>query len=287
MSGGIACYPKDGKEVTELLRKADNALFRAKTGGRNRILISMDEKMTLKSNYYTKSQLKKLQELAGETEKTEAFLLREALDDLLKKYKFYRRDREELHRWMKERDLGVGLFLLRALEEKDVLTAGHSERVAGLSERFAEALDLQLDELEAVKMAALLHDVGKIGIPDDLLKKKGKYSQEELETVKRHVAIGYDLLHTLGLDRAAELVYSHHEKYDGTGYPRGLSGEAIPVGARIIAIADFFDAVTEVLESMTPEKALDELSKRATEFYGQDLVDVFTTIISGEEISCE
>jgi len=275
VSGGIACCPKDGKEVTGLLRKADNALFRAKAGGRNRILISMDEKMTLKSNYYTKSQLTKLQELAGETEKTEAFLLREALDDLLKKYKFFRRDREELHRWIKERNLGVGLFLLRALEEKGVLTAGHSERVAGLAERFAEALELPVDEREAVKMAALLHDAGKLGIPDDLLKKKGSCSPEELKAIQRHVAICYDLLHTLGLERAAELVYSHHEKYDGTGYPRGLAGEDIPVGARIIAIADFFDTVTEVLGSMTPEKALDELSNRAFEIYGQDLVETF------------
>lgn len=135
--------------------------------------------------------------------------------------------------------------LIKALEEKDQYTAGHSERVGVYSTELAQGLNLPPEEIEAINRAAYLHDVGKIGLPDRILHKKEKLDDNELEIIRRHQADGAKILSGLPFfERIAPLILHHHERYDGKGYPHGLSGDMIPRGAQIIAIADSFDAMT-------------------------------------------
>ena len=135
-----------------------------------------------------------------------------------------------------------------ALDLRDTETHGHSTRVAELSMRIGELLGIHPgSEWLDLKHGAMLHDVGKIGVPDAILRKRGPLNEEEWESIRQHPAHGYQMLKNVRfLAGAAELVRCHHERYDGTGYPRGLRGEAIPLAARIFAVADTFDAITSV-----------------------------------------
>jgi len=137
--------------------------------------------------------------------------------------------------------------LVSALDTRDVETHGHSLRVAEMS--LALGRDLGIDENSRewldLKHGALLHDVGKIGVPDAILRKPGSLTQDEWAAIREHPAHGYKMLHGVQfLAGAAELVYAHHERFDGEGYPRLLAGDNIPLGARIFAVADTFDAIT-------------------------------------------
>jgi putative nucleotidyltransferase with HDIG domain len=135
--------------------------------------------------------------------------------------------------------------LIKALEEKDPYTAGHSERVGFYATELAKGLNLPKDEIEAVNRAAYLHDIGKIGLPDRILHKRGKLTEDEFEFIKRHQTSGAKILEGLPFyEQVVPYVLYHHERYDGKGYPHGLSGDMIPIGAQIIAIADAFDAMT-------------------------------------------
>jgi HD-GYP domain-containing protein (c-di-GMP phosphodiesterase class II) len=144
-------------------------------------------------------------------------------------------------------DLLVGLTrsLTTALDAKDSYTFGHSERVARIAVELAREMGLKPDELSDVYLAGLLHDVGKIGVRDSILGKRGLLTPEEFEHVKRHVTIGYSILADLRQIRnLLPGVLYHHERYDGTGYPDGLAGQSIPLLARILAVADGYDAMS-------------------------------------------
>ena len=135
----------------------------------------------------------------------------------------------------------------RAIDLRDSPTAGHSHRVALYSLKMAAELGLRGQELKTLSMGASLHDIGKLAIPDSILLKPGALSEEEWVVMRSHVQIGYDLVKQIPfLAEAAEIVLAHHERSDGTGYPRGLTGAEIPVGARIFAVADTVDAMTSV-----------------------------------------
>lgn len=135
--------------------------------------------------------------------------------------------------------------LVRALEEKDPYTAGHSERVGFYATELAKGMNLPAQEIEAVNRAAYLHDIGKIGIPDKILHKNERLTDDEFEFIKRHQASAAKILEGMPFyEQVVPYIIYHHERYDGKGYPHGLSGEMIPVGAQIIAIADAFDAIT-------------------------------------------
>jgi len=135
--------------------------------------------------------------------------------------------------------------LCTALEAKDAYTRGHGERVGAWSRRLAGRLALSSDQVERVGQAGLLHDIGKIGVPESVLRKRGALDEEEWSAMRRHPLIGAQIVgpfETLaGVD---VLIRHHHERLDGHGYPDGLSGEAIPLGCRIIAVADVYDALT-------------------------------------------
>jgi HD-GYP domain-containing protein (c-di-GMP phosphodiesterase class II) len=144
-------------------------------------------------------------------------------------------------------DLLVGLArsLTAAIDAKDSYTYGHSERVARIAVELGRHLGLPEEELSDVFLAGLLHDIGKIGIRDSVLRKPGPLTPEEFEHVKQHVTIGYSILQSLRpISHLLPGVRNHHERYDGKGYPDNLAGEAIPLLARILAVADSFDAMT-------------------------------------------
>ncbi len=131
-----------------------------------------------------------------------------------------------------------------ALDLRDKETEGHSLRVTELTMRLAEAVGISGDELMHIRRGALLHDVGKLGIPDAILLKPGKLTEEEWIVMRRHPQYAYDMLAPIPFLRPAlDIPYCHHEKWDGSGYPQGLAGEAIPFSARLFAIADVWDAL--------------------------------------------
>jgi response regulator RpfG family c-di-GMP phosphodiesterase len=141
--------------------------------------------------------------------------------------------------------IGVAETLINAMEAKDVYLRGHSQRVAELAASVGEALGLDADLVENARLAGRLHDVGKIGIREDILNKPGALTAEEFEHVKDHVRIGMEILAPLKhIPIALEFVHDHHEHFDGTGYPRGLEGYQITIGGRILAACDAFDAIT-------------------------------------------
>ncbi|CAA9349890.1 MAG: RESPONSE REGULATOR PROTEIN-CheY-like nd an HD-GYP domain [uncultured Gemmatimonadaceae bacterium] len=141
--------------------------------------------------------------------------------------------------------VSVAETLINAMEVKDVYLRGHSQRVASLSAEIAEEMGLDPDTVEQVRLAGRLHDVGKIGIRESVLNKPGGLTPEEFEHVKGHVRIGMEILAPLQhLGVVLTYVHDHHERWNGSGYPRGLAGEAISIGGRILGAADAFDAIT-------------------------------------------
>jgi HD-GYP domain-containing protein (c-di-GMP phosphodiesterase class II) len=151
----------------------------------------------------------------------------------------------ELYRQHREFFAGVVRALTSAIDAKDPYTCGHSDRVARVSVRLAEELGLDRKQVDSIYLSGLLHDVGKIGIDDNVLRKPGRLTEAEFEHIKTHSEIGYKILVDIPqLDEVLPVVLHHHEQWDGKGYPRGLAGEAIPLLARIVAVADSFDAMS-------------------------------------------
>ena len=152
---------------------------------------------------------------------------------------------ERERRALRAMTMGVAEALINAMEAKNVFLRGHSHRVAELAASVADALGLDADLVENVRLAGRLHDVGKIGIRDDVLNKPAVLTADEFEHVKDHVRIGMEILAPLKhMPIALEYVIDHHEHFDGSGYPRGLAGEQITIGGRILAACDAFDALT-------------------------------------------
>ena len=169
--------------------------------------------------------------------------------------------------------------LSSALDAKDKYTRGHSERVAKYAVEIARELKLPEDQIEIIEYTALLHDIGKIGVSADLLNRSGKLSTSEFDIVKLHPIIGANIvkeIHDLG--SLTEYVRHHHERYDGSGYPDNLHGENIPLGARIITLADSFDAMTSgrsYRKKLTFDEAIEEIKRCAGTHFDPRLTQVF------------
>jgi diguanylate cyclase (GGDEF)-like protein/putative nucleotidyltransferase with HDIG domain len=156
--------------------------------------------------------------------------------------------------------------LARAVDERDAYTGHHSQRVADLAARLAERLGADDEQVELTRVAASLHDLGKLAIPEEILRKPGPLTEPERLILQRHPQIGFQMLESLGVDPIADWVRHHHERWDGRGYPDGLPGEEIPLGARIIFVADAFDAMTSdrVYRARLSEiEAVEELERNA------------------------
>jgi putative nucleotidyltransferase with HDIG domain len=157
----------------------------------------------------------------------------------------YAEDVRRLYRQMQRAICQSLLGLANALEAKDPYTRGHSERVAALSRRLASALGLAPAVVDTVGQAGLLHDIGKIGVPEAILRKPRSLSAEEWQIMRGHPVIGAQIVAPFEFfEGAARVIRHHHERFDGSGYPDGLRGDDIPLEARIVAVADVFDALT-------------------------------------------
>jgi putative nucleotidyltransferase with HDIG domain len=180
--------------------------------------------------------------------------------------------------------LGILGAIASAVDLKDPYTARHSRNVAEYSAKVARRLGLPEDEVERIRLGALLHDIGKIGVGGRIIRKPGILDPEERLTMQAHVDRSADLLEPLALvGEAAEIVRAHHEHYDGTGYPRGLRGEDIPLGARIILVADAFDAMTTdrpYRRGRLPREALQALRAHAGRQFDPAVVQALDQIIS-------
>jgi HD-GYP domain-containing protein (c-di-GMP phosphodiesterase class II) len=154
-------------------------------------------------------------------------------------------DNAHLYAELKETFLNTAEALAAAVEKRDPYTGGHIKRVVEYSMAIARHMSLPLNEMEELRMAAVLHDIGKIGIKDSVLLKQARLDQDELAHMREHPLVGEDILeHIEQMKGVRKIMRAHHEKWDGTGYPDGLKGEEIPIHARIIALADTFDAIT-------------------------------------------
>ncbi len=155
--------------------------------------------------------------------------------------------------------------LAAALEAKDAYTGGHAHAIAEFAVAVGERLGMDATELQPIQMGALLHDVGKIGIPEAILNKPGPLTDDEFDVMKRHTVIGADIIASIpGMDTVVSLVRSSHERWDGRGYPDGLAGLQVPRGAYVIAVCDAYHAMTEdrvYRAGMSPELALQELRR--------------------------
>lgn len=182
--------------------------------------------------------------------------------------------------------LNVGTLeaLARTVDAKSAWTAGHSERVADLSVRIGEVMGLETHEIEALRRGAYLHDIGKIGIPLSILDKPGRLNDEEFEMVKNHPDIGSRILEPIdAYEDVIPMISQHHERFDGTGYPRGLSGEDISLGARIMAVADVYDAVVSdrpYRQGWVEDKAIDMIKKSSGIHFDPQVVDALLVAIS-------
>ncbi|MGE5560200.1 MAG: HD-GYP domain-containing protein [Chloroflexota bacterium] len=173
--------------------------------------------------------------------------------------------------------------LVRAIEARDEYTSGHSERVKTYAVATATEMRLPPDQLKMLEYLASLHDIGKIGIRDGILRKEGPLTAEEYEEVKQHPVMGATILGQLEtLGKNVDMLKHHHERFDGKGYPTGLAGTTIPLGARIIAVCDAYDAMTShrpYRPVKTPQEAIFELQKCAGTQFDPDVVRAFCRII--------
>ncbi|HOJ92626.1 MAG TPA: HD domain-containing protein [Dictyoglomaceae bacterium] len=180
--------------------------------------------------------------------------------------------------------------LASAIDAKDPYTHGHSKRVASMSVLIAKELEFDEDRIEKIRLAGLLHDIGKIGIKDTILNKKERLSDEEYDEIKNHPEIGKKILEPIDLlSEVIEGIAEHHEHYDGSGYPHGLKGENISILARIISIADAFDAMTSERPyrgKMTIEKAIEEIEKNSGKQFDPLVVSALLSLYKKGKLLC-
>lgn len=178
--------------------------------------------------------------------------------------------------------------LANAIDAKDKYTHGHSARVAVLSRRIAQEAGFSDTECEQVYFAALLHDVGKIGVPDDVINKPGKLTDEEFEQIKLHPVLGYQILSSIRQSPYLSVgAHYHHERYDGKGYPDGLSGEDIPVIARVIAVADAYDAMTSTRSyrnALADQRVRDEIANGMGKQFDYEFAAILLRLIDSGAI---
>ncbi|MGA8182326.1 MAG: HD domain-containing phosphohydrolase [Terriglobia bacterium] len=169
-----------------------------------------------------------------------------------------------------------------ALDLRDTETAGHSRRVGLYCLEIARAMGCTSEQLKTIARGAYLHDIGKIGIPDSVLLKQGKLTPKEMAIMQTHVRIGYELLSRIPfLSTSSEIVLAHQERYDGEGYPQGIAGEEIPLGARIFAVADTLDAMTSdrpYRQALPFKTAHEEIIRESGKQFDPDVVRVFLSL---------
>ncbi|NLF46892.1 MAG: HD domain-containing protein, partial [Clostridiales bacterium] len=245
----ICAIPYAAGSVKELVDNADMAVYQVKRSGKNGILLSTGGAV---------------ERPAAEAEQTEH------KEDIYSEY------------------ASTIYALTAAIDTKDHYTFNHSKNVAYYSSELAYACGLNQDSVEIIREAALLHDIGKIGIPEQILNKAEKLTREEYEIVKGHVESSVGIIrHLPSLDYVIPAVIGHHERYDGKGYPRRIAGEDIPLSARILAISDSFDAMISersYKEPYTVAYALEEIEHQAGKQFDPKLATLFVELVKTGKI---
>ncbi len=184
---------------------------------------------------------------------------------------------------LKELFSGTINAIIEALDAKDSFTMGRSRRVTFLALKIAELLNLPKSEIGKLELAGLLHDIGMIGVSEDILNKTGALSNDEFECIKRHVDHGVKILEDIKqLKSVVKIIKYHHERFDGTGYPNGLKGEEIPLNARIISVADAYDSMTSdrsYREGLSSEEAINRIKQQTGKQFDPNIVNAFLIII--------
>ena len=191
--------------------------------------------------------------------------------------------RAVLHEQLEDNFLQTVVSLANAIDARDSYTGDHSQRMADMVSRVARKMGLSADEIEAIHWAAILHDVGKIGVPDRLLNKKGPLTKKEWVCMKEHPDIGAKIVEPVkSLEKVAPIIRAHHEKFDGSGYPSGMKGDEIPLSARILTVVDAYVAIRDervYSKSHTYKQAIKELKRCSGTHFDPQVVDVFCKTI--------
>lgn len=187
--------------------------------------------------------------------------------------------RARLSDYMRYSQMETVMALVKAIEARDPTRGGHSETIVEYAKKMAEKMGCSVAETQTIGLAALLHDIGKIGMPDDILHKPGPLSEDQWVVMRRHPEIGADLvLSVCRLSEVAALIRSHHERYNGTGYPLGLKGNWISLGSRILAVVDAYDAMTNervYRPRRSHQEAIEELKRCSGTYFDPIVVQAF------------
>jgi len=251
ISVGVSNYPSDGTTFTEIIECADAAMYVAKRSGRNQsILYSKKDEM----GYYI-------------TEQSEVESMRSSISSAY---------------------FSAICALAATIDVKDHYTYGHSENVSKYAVELAIAADFDAEQINIVKDSGLLHDIGKIGVPESILTKPTSLTAEEFEIIKKHVDISITIIkHIPSLIKMLPAIMNHHEHYDGTGYPRGIKGENIPIEGRCLCIVDAFDAMTTdrpYRKALSTKQAIVELKKFSGIQFDPKLTEIFVKLVEEGKI---
>ena len=288
-SFGIACYPLHGSSPQDLIQVADASMYLSKHQGGNAVSTA---------DHFDPNEAKKwkrdvLEAYLGVTLKRLFSTGPEAFEEIYQRLRQFTESlsatetdngsksiaSQEGPHALPQAVLDTVTSLAYAIDAKDHYTQGHSQKVAAYAALIAESLGMSEAEVEEIRLGAVLHDIGKVGIPEGILNKNGPLNPEEWDTMKSHVSFGAKILDPLApLARIREMVLHHHEFYDGSGYPHALAGEHIPIGARIIAIADAYDTITSdrtYKKARSAPDALAELERCSNAQFDGSIVEVF------------
>lgn len=260
---GLATFPYDAQDREKLFELADQALFLAKHRGRNQVCSVAEDLMpSIKDGVAPVLQVDRMPPKAS-------------TEDLI-----------DLEMVAEKGILGVFAQIMRAVETKDAYSEERSPRAYGYASRIAQALHLSKEEAEIVSLAAVMSNLGKIAVPQEVLQKQGPLSPEEMDMIKRSPSIGAKLLEPAKLlHRVGQIIEAYHEHWDGSGYPKGMRENDIPPGSRIIALVDAYTAMTSdrpYRKSLTKEEALKVLQDGAGKEWDPRLVKIFVSIINKE-----
>jgi diguanylate cyclase (GGDEF)-like protein/putative nucleotidyltransferase with HDIG domain len=289
-SFGIACYPLHGSSPQELIQVADASMYLSKHQGGNAVSTA---------DHFDPNEAKKwkrdvLEAYLGVTLKRLFATGPEAFEEIYSRLKQFTESLAATEgtngvtagtpsptgpQALPQAVLDTVTSLAFAIDAKDHYTQGHSQKVSAYASLIADALGLNDLEIEEIRLGGVLHDIGKVAIPENILNKNGPLNPDEWDTMKSHVTFGAKILEPLTpLARIREMVLHHHEFFDGSGYPHGMSGEAIPLGARIIAVADAYDTITSdrtYKKARPAAEALMELERCANAQFDAKVVNAF------------